>query len=129
MKQLPTTILIFFSQPEAIKKLRQVGGELQSVANLHVINLHQAGGEYDMPLLLCLVPWRHQVNIITKCKSIDEAIFYLRESILGGWSRQTLANSLNARLYESCGKAISNFSEYLPEAQCPIAPRGNKYHL
>lgn len=74
-----------------------------------------------MPLLLCLVPWRNQVNIITKCKSIDEAIFYLRESILGGWSRQTLDNSLKARLYESCGKAISNFSEYLPEAQCRMA--------
>lgn len=71
--------------------------------------------------MLELVPWRHQVDIITKCKSIDEAIFYLRECILGGWSRQTLGNSLKANLYKSHGKAISNFSEYLPEAQSRLA--------
>lgn len=30
-------------------------------------------------------------------------------------------NSLKANLYKSHGKAISNFSEYLPEAQCRMA--------
>lgn len=75
---------LFFSYPEAIDKLQQAGTELQQRTNNSVIKLHQAGGEYDLPLLLGLVPWRHQVNIITKCKTIDEAIFYLRECILGG---------------------------------------------
>lgn len=112
---------LFFSPPEAIEKLHQAGGELQQRTNHPVIKLHQAGGESDLPLLLGLVPWRHQVNIITKCKSIDEAIFYLRECVLGGWSRQTLDNSLKANLYKSHGKAISNFPEYLPEAQSRMA--------
>ena len=90
--------------------------------NIHrIIKLHQVGGEIDLPLVLGLVPWRHQVNITTKCKSIDEAIFYLRECILGGWSRQTLDNSLKANLYKTQGKAISNFPEYLPEAQSRMA--------
>lgn len=54
--------------------------------------LHQLGGVSDLSWLLGLVPWRHQVSITTKCKFIDEAIFYLRECISGGWSRQTLDN-------------------------------------
>ncbi len=112
---------LFFSSPEAIEKLHQTGGELPGYANQIFIKLHQTGGESELPLLLGLVPWRHQVNIITKCKSIDEAIFYLRECILGGWSRQTLDNSLKARLYKIQGKAISNFGEYLPEAQSRMA--------
>lgn len=112
---------LFFSSPEAIEKLHQVGGELQQRANHSIIELHQVGGASDLPLLLGLVPWRHQVNIITKCKSLDEAIFYLQECILGGWSRQTLDNSLKANLYRSHGKAISNFQEYLPEAQSRMA--------
>lgn len=112
---------LFFSSTEAAEKLHQAGGELQLSANHPVIKLHQVGGEFGLPFVLELVPWRHQVDIITKCKSIDEAIFYLRECILGGWSRQTLGNSLKANLYKSHGKAISNFSEYLPEAQSRMA--------
>lgn len=112
---------LFFSSQEAIEKLYQAGGELQQCANRIIVKLHQVGGESDFPLLLGLVPWRHQVNIITKCKSVDEAIFYLRECILGGWSRQTLDNSFKSNLYKSHGRAISNFPEYLPEAQSRMA--------
>lgn len=114
---------LFFSSSEATEKLHQVGGELQHANSQRIIKLHQVGAEIDtdFPLILGLVPWRHQVNIITKCKSVDEAVFYLQECILGGWSRQTLDNSLKANLYKTQGKAISNFPEYLPEAQCRMA--------
>lgn len=114
---------LFFSSSDAIEKLHQVGGELQKSNIERFIKLRQVGGEIDpdFPLVLGLVPWRHQVNIMTKCKSIDEAVFYLRECILGGWSRQTLDNSLKANLYKVQGKAISNFPEYLPEAQSRMA--------
>lgn len=112
---------LLFSSPKVTEKLHQAGGELQHRANHSIVELHQLGGESDMPLLLGLVPWRHQVNIVSKCKNVDEAIFYLQECILGGWSRQTLDNSLKANLYKSHGKAISNFPEYLPEAQSRLA--------
>lgn len=114
---------LFFSSPDAVEKLHQLGGELQKSNIERFIKLRQIGGEIepDFPLVLGLVPWRHQVNIITKCKLIDEAVFYLRECILGGWSRQTLDNSLKANLYKVQGKAISNFPEYLPEAQSRMA--------
>lgn len=52
------------------KKLHQVGGELDFEI------LHQVGGEF--PLSFALVPWRHHVEIITKCKSVEEALFYVR---------------------------------------------------
>lgn len=112
---------LYFSTTEANEKLSRLMAELQHHANYPIKTLHQPGGESDLPFMLGLVPWRHQVNIITKCKSVDEAIFYLRECILGGWSRQTLDNSLKSNLYKSHGKAISNFQEYLPEAQSRMA--------
>lgn len=111
----------FFSSPEALEKLHRLGAELQRQESAGFIKLHQAGAEFGLPLVLGLVPWRHQVNIMTKCESVDEALFYLRECISGGWSRQTLDNSLKANLYKSRGKAISNFPEYLPEAQSRMA--------
>ena len=94
---------LFFSSSEAIAKLHQVGAELQQTTFQRIINQKQVGGEIvsNFPLVLSLVPWRHQVNITTKCKSVDEAVFYLKESILNGWSRQTLDNALKANLYKT----------------------------
>ena len=114
---------LFFSTPEGFEKLHQLGGELQAPRVQQFIKLHQLGGEIDpdFPVILGLVPWRHQVNITTKCKSIEEAIFYIKKCIMGGWSRQTLDNSIKANLYSTEGKAISNFPEYLPEAQSRMA--------
>ena len=114
---------LYFSNPEAREKLHQLGAELQNNNNQKIIKLHQLGTEIDsdFPSVLGLVPWRHQVNIITKCEAIDEAIFYIRECIIGGWSRQTLDNSIKSNFYKAQGKAISNFLDYLPESQCRMA--------
>ncbi|MDE7396589.1 MAG: PDDEXK nuclease domain-containing protein [Muribaculum sp.] len=114
-----------FSSVESRKKLHQLGAELQKHANHKVMKLYQLGAvldnDDDFPSVLGLVPWRHQTDIVSKCKSTDEAIFYLRECILEGWSRQTLNNSLKANLYKSHGNAICNFTEHLPEYQSRLA--------
>ncbi len=116
---------LFFSITEAHEKLTQLVAELQAAESPYLINVPQTVAELDgvrcFPLVLGMIPWGHQMGIVSKCKSIDEAVFYLRECILGGWSRQTLDNSLKANLYKVHGKAISNFPEYLPEAQSRMA--------
>ena len=115
----------FFSTTEADEKLPRLMAELQKIESPYLINMSQPvavlTGEQSFPMVLGMIPWGHQTDIVSKCKSIDEAIFYLRECILGGWSRQTLNNALKANLYKSHGKAISNFREYLPEAQSRMA--------
>ncbi|MBO5268320.1 MAG: DUF1016 family protein [Muribaculaceae bacterium] len=116
---------LFFSTPEANEKLSQLVAELQKAESPYLINVPQPVAvlnvEQRFPIALGMIPWGHQTDIVSKCKSVDEAIFYLRESILGGWSRQTLDNSFKANLYKSHGKAISNFPEYMPEAQSRMA--------
>lgn len=116
---------LYFSTTEANEKLPRLVAELQEIESPYLINVPQSvavlNGEQYFPIVLGMIPWGHQTDIVSKCKSVDEAIFYLRECILGGWSRQTLDNSLKANLYKSHGKAISNFPEYLPEAQSRMA--------
>lgn len=116
---------LFFSTTEANEKLTQLVAELQKVESPYLINMPQTVAvlnvESSFPIVLGMIPWGHQTDIVSKCKSVDEAMFYLRECILSGWSRQTLNNSLKANLYKSHGKAISNFREYLPEAQSRMA--------
>ena len=46
--------------------------------------LQQAVGELDFPEIFAFVPWGHHIEIITKCKSIDEALFYIKKTIQEG---------------------------------------------
>lgn len=105
------------------QKLPQVGGEIQPAENKKNIKLHQAGGEMGIPFptIFAYVPWRHHVEIVTKSKSIDEALFYILKTIEGNWSRDTLMNCIKADLYHTSGGAITNFSEQLPAPQSELA--------
>ena len=94
------------------KKLYQVGGEIDSQ------KLYQAGRE--LPLPFTLVPWRHHVEIITKCKTIEEALFYISKTIEQGLSRDALINCIKANLYEHQGKIVNNFSDHLPALQSKL---------
>ena len=120
---------LFYTQAEhAI--LHQFGAELQNIENQHKAKLHQLGAEYNglrfqqsdenFPLPFALVPWRHHVEIITKCKSIDEALFYVGKTIEQGLSRNALTNCIKANLYEHQGKIVNNFTEHLPALQSKL---------
>lgn len=66
---------------------------------------HQLGGK---------IPWRHHVEIFTKSTSIDEAHFYIQQTIENAWSRDILSLQIKSDLYSRQGKAITNFSKNLP---------------
>jgi predicted nuclease of restriction endonuclease-like (RecB) superfamily len=68
------------------------------------------------------IPWGHNRTIIDKCKnSTDKALFYVRKTLENNWSRDVLLNFLDSDLYERQGKAITNFSNTLPEEQSDLA--------
>ena len=81
---------------------------------------HQLGDELEEHLIL-QIPWRHHIEIMVKCKSVKEAFFYVQKTIENGWSRAVLMNFLEADLFSSQGKALSNFSRLLPEPQSDLA--------
>lgn len=97
------------------EKLHQLGGDIREE------KLHQPGGEIAFPPLFAYVPWRHHVDIITRCKSIEEALFYIQKTIEEGWSRSTLDNCLRADYFHASGGALTNFSERLPAPQGDLA--------
>lgn len=115
---------LFYSE-----KLYQAGKDLHNAEIEHNTKLHQLGGEIidepktgcPFPTLFAYVPWRHHVEIISKCQTVEEALYYLYRTIEEGWSRSTLMNCLKADLYHSHGKAVTNFAEKLPEVQAQLA--------
>lgn len=67
------------------------------------------------------VPWGHNILITSKCKTIEEAIFYVSEIIQNGWSRDVLRHQIESQLYQREGKAITNFKTTLPKFQSDLA--------
>lgn len=124
---------LFYTDGDAEGKLQRAVGELQSSVNQGVIKLQQSVGErwhlasksndetgMAFPQPFALVPWGHHIDIITKCKSIDEAFFYVGKTIEQGLSRNSLANCIKTNLYEHQGKIVNNFSDHLPALQSKL---------
>jgi predicted nuclease of restriction endonuclease-like (RecB) superfamily len=78
---------------------------------------HQVSIKTEFPQPLGYVPWRHHVEIMTKSKSLDEALFYIHQTMENGWSRAVLLNFMQSNLYKTKGKAPNNFALTLPDPQ------------
>ena len=72
------------------------------------------------------IPWGHNILIISKSQNIEEAIFYLNETLENNWSRDILDMQIESDLYERKGKAITNFSQSLPQPNSDLANQSLK---
>ncbi|MBQ4176714.1 MAG: DUF1016 family protein [Lachnospiraceae bacterium] len=96
-------------------KLNQVGSEIQDQ------KLNRVGSEMPFPKIFAYVPWKHHILIIQKCKTIAEALFYIKRTVDEGLSRNALDNSIRADMYHALGAALTNFGEKLPSPQGLLA--------
>lgn len=77
--------------------------------------------ELQMPADFGLIPWGHHIDIFTRCKSVEEALFYLNETISNDWSRPELNAEIDNKLYGKRGHALTNFDEKLPAPYSGLA--------
>lgn len=59
------------------------------------------------------IPWGHNLVIVSKCNSTDKALYYVRSTIIHGWSRSVLPHQIESCLWLREGKAPSNFNKVL----------------
>jgi predicted nuclease of restriction endonuclease-like (RecB) superfamily len=67
------------------------------------------------------IPWGHNREIITKCKTVEEALFYADHTIEHNWSRAVLVHQIESGLIHREGKALNNFKAKLPQPQSDLA--------
>lgn len=103
-------------QLEVVEKNQQVAGQIETLKKGQ-----QAAGQLEMLEIFGRIPWFHHVQIISKCQSLDEALFYINKVVEEGWSRSRLENQIAANLFGSQGAAITNFSSTLPDTQSQLA--------
>ena len=83
--------------------------------------LNRQQGIDDLENTIFLIHWTQNIMIFTKCKTQDEALFYVLGILKNGWSKNVLAIQIDSNLYGRQGKAISNFSATLPNPHSDFA--------
>lgn len=121
---------LYYTQNGNSQSLHQLGAEMQALENqfsqklyqlgkeLNETKLYQAGKEFPLPF--ALVPWRHHIEIICRCDSVEKALFYIGKTIEQGLSRDALINCIKAKLFEHQGKIVNNFTDHLPALQSKL---------
>ena len=102
------------------KRFKTINGKVEEMIRTAKAD-GNASQEAEILEAIFNIPWGHQKHIITKAKSTNEALFYVQKTIKQGWSRNILINYMSANLFETEGKAISNFKNTLPALQSDLA--------
>lgn len=102
------------------EKLYQIGKEIliPPVREIEDEKMHLLGAEF--PAIFAQIPWGQHIEIISRCKSMEEALFYIGQTIDRGLSRPALVNCIKANLYEHQGKILNNFAEHMPALQSKL---------
>ncbi len=106
------------SQLPAEQKVQQPVGQIQEDGKSQQV-VDQTGQRAITHITR--IPWGHNIAIMTKCKDIDEALYYVQCTIAHNWSRSVLVHQIESGLYNREGKAVTNFALTLPKPQSDLA--------
>ena len=81
---------------------------------------------------VALLPWSHNILLISNDLNDEQTLYYVNEIINKGWNRDLLLNALKMKMHENLpSKVDNNFSKTLPAAQANYANEvfGSTYNM
>jgi CRISPR-associated protein Csb2 len=75
---------------------------------------------------LARITWYHNIALLERLDDAETRLWYARQTVQHGWSRNILAVQIDKRAHERHGKAISNFEATLPPADSDTADQAFK---
>lgn len=103
----------FYSQP--LENIPQLVGQFQIAENQPNLTEQEI-----VPRAVIHLPWGHNRVIIDKCKTIEEALFYVQHT-LAHWSRSVLIHQIESKLHLRKANALHNFEHTLDKIQAELA--------
>lgn len=67
------------------------------------------------------ITWYHNIALLEKLKDGQQRLWYARQTVLNGWSRNVLVQQVESNLYQRQGDAVTNFDRILPQPQSDLA--------
>jgi predicted nuclease of restriction endonuclease-like (RecB) superfamily len=71
--------------------------------------------------LAAQIPWFHHCLLMEKVKDPAARVWYIKQTIANGWSRNVLALQIDSGLYLRQGRGVTNFPRTLPPPQSDLA--------
>ncbi|MFP3017179.1 MAG: YhcG family protein [Wolbachia sp.] len=107
------------------KDLRSAFPEMKGFSPRNLKYMRKFAEEYsDIEFVqepLAQLTWYHNVTLLEKIESRETRLFYIKEAIEHGWSRNIMVMQIELGLHKRQGKAITNFKEKLPSPQSDLA--------
>ncbi|MGH7435993.1 MAG: DUF1016 N-terminal domain-containing protein, partial [Polyangiaceae bacterium] len=76
--------------------------------------------------LVALLPWGHNVRLLDRVERRDHRIWYAKQAVEHGWSRNILVAQIETGLHRRAGNALTNFKATLPPPQSDLAQQALK---
>ena len=80
----------------------------------------------NMKQIVSQLPWGHNILLMQRIEDIDVRLWYMKQIIQNGWSRDTLGLMIKSGAHLRQGKAVPNFSLTLPDPQSDLARQSLK---
>jgi predicted nuclease of restriction endonuclease-like (RecB) superfamily len=109
-------------QPVVAKLVPQPVALLENADNERDIIVQPPAAQLPIPLHVIFgLPWFHHIVLIEKLKDLPTRLWYARQALEQGWSRDTLIVQIKNRAHERQGTAITNFAATLSAPHAAIA--------
>jgi predicted nuclease of restriction endonuclease-like (RecB) superfamily len=89
----------------------------QPVSQRRILKDKPVALEYILPYL----PWGHNILLLEKVKDRSVRLWYAKQTLDNGWSRNVLRIMIDAGTHKRQGKAVTNFDIQLPPVQSDLA--------
>ena len=67
------------------------------------------------------IPWRSNIALIDKLDDVPTRLWYARQTVVNGWSRNVLVFQIESQLHKRIGQTANNFEVALPPADSDMA--------
>jgi predicted nuclease of restriction endonuclease-like (RecB) superfamily len=71
--------------------------------------------------LAAQIPWFHNCVLLDRVSDASERLWYVRQVVEQGWSRNVLSLQIDGRAHARAGKALTNFKATLPPGDSDLA--------
>ena len=75
---------------------------------------------------LAQLTWYHHLALLEKVEGPEHRLWYARQAIEHGWSRNVLVAQIETGLHKRAGKALTNFKATLPPPHADLAQQALK---
>jgi len=89
----------------------------QPVSQIRILKDKPVALEY----ILTYLPWGHNILLLEKVKNRSVRLWYAKQTLDNGWSRNVLRIMIDAGTHKRQGKAVTNFDTQLPPTQSDLA--------